>query len=76
MNRIRPNPIAVLIAGFLATVGMIGTVGNWGAYLTDSALEASGPRSEGVVARKHFVSPPTEPPTMSWSIRFRSPLAN
>ncbi len=51
----RSSRVALAIAGLLAAVGTIGVVGSWGAYLTDSKLEASGPRAEGRVSEKRFV---------------------
>jgi hypothetical protein len=56
-DRTRPDVsrIALGICALFVMVGLavIGAV--WGAYLTDSRLEASGPRAEGVVLRKEFI---------------------
>ncbi len=39
----------------MVIIGLVGVVGAWGAYLTDSELERSGPRATGVVLKKEFL---------------------
>lgn len=48
----RDSRVAIIIAILLAVVGTIGAVGSWGAYLTDSRLERSGQRAQGLVTHK------------------------
>lgn len=44
-----PSRFAIAVCVLLALVGSVGAVGSWGAYLTDSRLERSGPRAVGLV---------------------------
>lgn len=47
------NRFAMFVCLFLALIGAAGLIGAWGAYLTDSRLLASGPRTQGVVLHKN-----------------------
>lgn len=52
---VEPSKLALAVGCLLALLGLIGAVGGWAAYLTDSRLLASGPRAVGTVVRKQFL---------------------
>ncbi|MBK6844709.1 MAG: DUF3592 domain-containing protein [Gemmatimonadetes bacterium] len=53
MSHQPPSRFAIAVCVLLALVGSVGAVGSWGAYLTDSRLERSGPRAVGLVTDSH-----------------------
>jgi hypothetical protein len=52
----KPSRLALIIAALLATFGIIGVVGSWGAYSLDSSIEREGVRATGRVLDKHVLA--------------------
>ena len=51
----RGSKLALVMGVVFLLVGLGGVVGSWGAYVTDTNIERSGPRSTGRLVKKLFL---------------------
>lgn len=50
------SKLALILGLIFLLLGLGGVIGSWGAYLTDTAIERSGPRATGHLIKKLFLA--------------------
>lgn len=70
----RPSRAAWVFGLLFAIVGGIFAVGSWGAYLTDSEIERTGLRAEGLVLDKFVLR--SHDGDSDFIVKYRFPLAS